>query len=243
MTTLDAVFRSALKTRGPDPFLTYYDLASGERTELSLVSFTNWVDKTANLLVNEYALEEGDKVALTLAGQAPGHWVTLIWATAIWQAGGEVVLDPAAGSTTGGDVVLEVIGPDLAPLSGADAVLACSLHPLGLGFADPLPDGIADYGLEARAQPDSHLVVDVDPAAPVWLDHDSRLGRTEMLDLAGAQPGGRRLLRPDGEAGQGLRMFIGAVLGSLVNAGSAVVVIGDGTDDRLSRILATERTS
>lgn len=254
MTTLDAVLRSALDSRGPEPFLTYYDLGSGERTELSLVSFANWVDKTAHLLTEEYALDEGDQVALTLAKQAPAHWVTLIWATAIWQAGGCVLLNPSADSPTAGGhptdglpvddrVVLEVIGPGLKTRTTADQAMACSLHPLGLGFADPLPAGLEDYGLEVRTQPDSHVLVGVDQTMPVWVQDGQQLSRAELIELARGGDAGRRLFRPAGGPDEARRLFAEAVLGSLVQAGSAVIVVGHGTEDQLARIQESERVS
>jgi len=56
--------RQRVRLNGSAPLLTYYDLASGERTELSAISFSNWVDKTSNLLVDELAVDEGDVVSM-----------------------------------------------------------------------------------------------------------------------------------------------------------------------------------
>ena len=52
--------------------ITYYDLASGERTELSGVSFANWVDKTSNLLVDELMIDPADQVELAWPQPIPG---------------------------------------------------------------------------------------------------------------------------------------------------------------------------
>jgi len=46
-----------VRRNGAEPLITYYDLDSGERTELSAVSFANWVNKTSNLLVDEFLIE------------------------------------------------------------------------------------------------------------------------------------------------------------------------------------------
>ena len=47
-------------------------------------------------------------------------------------------------------------------------VLACSLLPLGVRFADPLPDGVHDVGVEVWSQPDAFVPydppIDTDPA-------------------------------------------------------------------------------
>jgi hypothetical protein len=47
--------------------MTYYDLDSGERTELSAISFGNWVSKTSNLLIEDVAAEPGDVIGMPLA--------------------------------------------------------------------------------------------------------------------------------------------------------------------------------
>ena len=64
--------RRWVRDRGASPLLTYYDLATGERTELSGVSLANWVDKTSNLLVDELGAGAGDQVELTLAERPRG---------------------------------------------------------------------------------------------------------------------------------------------------------------------------
>jgi uncharacterized protein (TIGR03089 family) len=77
MTTLLAErLRQRVRIDGSAPLLTYYDVSSGERVELSAISFGNWVDKTSNLLVDELAVAEGDAISMPLAIEAPGHWLT-----------------------------------------------------------------------------------------------------------------------------------------------------------------------
>ena len=72
--------------RGAQPLLTYYSAADGARTELSAVTFANWVDKTANLIV-DLGHEDGDPIDVALAEAHPAHWVTLVWIAAAWQRG------------------------------------------------------------------------------------------------------------------------------------------------------------
>ena len=72
--------------------ITYYDLGSGERTELSGVSFANWVDKTSNLLVDELMIDPADHGRAGPGRDHPGHWVTLVWQLACWQVGAVVTL-------------------------------------------------------------------------------------------------------------------------------------------------------
>ena len=88
MTTLLAErLRQRVRIDGSAPLLTYYDVSSGERVELSAISFGNWVDKTSNLLVDELAVTEGEAISMPLAHEAPGHWLTAVWQLACWQVG------------------------------------------------------------------------------------------------------------------------------------------------------------
>ncbi|HEU4907475.1 MAG TPA: TIGR03089 family protein, partial [Propionibacteriaceae bacterium] len=79
--------RQRVRSNGSAPLLTYYDLDSGERTELSAISFSNWVDKTSNLLVDDLDVDQGDVLSMPLAVEAPGHWLTAVWQLASWQVG------------------------------------------------------------------------------------------------------------------------------------------------------------
>src|SRR5690606_26629645 len=56
-----------LLSRDPSrPLYTFYDDATGERVELSVKSFENWVAKTANLLQDGLGTEPGDRIAVML---------------------------------------------------------------------------------------------------------------------------------------------------------------------------------
>lgn len=152
--------------------ITYYDDGNSERIELSSVSFNNWVHKTANLLVDELLIEPGNPVALPLARDAPAHWTTLAWVAAIWRVGCPVVIG------SGSDAPVEVVGPDAA--NGADIRdaaerVACSLHPLGLGFDQPLPQDVLDYGQEVHSQPDIFTGPLPPESAPAWSEDDDQL--------------------------------------------------------------------
>ena len=70
--TITQAFAAAVRRDPTAPLLTWYDDASGDRTELSGATLDNWVSKTANLLVDGVGLGHGDIVALIL----PPHWQT-----------------------------------------------------------------------------------------------------------------------------------------------------------------------
>src|SRR4051794_32041058 len=95
--TLASLLARPVRPDGTAPVITYYDLASGERTELSAITFANWVAKTSTLVVDELLRSPGDLVELALARSHPGHWVTLVWELACWQTG--MVVTP--GGSTG----------------------------------------------------------------------------------------------------------------------------------------------
>ncbi|MCM0677102.1 TIGR03089 family protein [Micromonospora phytophila] len=139
------VFADAIATDPTRPLLTWYDDATGERTELSGATLANWVAKTANLLADEVALGPGDTAALLL----PPHWQTAAVLLGCWSAG-LVVAD------TPGDV--DVLFAAAARVAEADAWSAGERYVLALDpFALPMrqvPPGFADYVSEVRAHGD-----------------------------------------------------------------------------------------
>ena len=96
------LLRAELARDGSRPFVTFYDDATGERVELSVATFDNWVAKTAGLLRDGLSAQPGDRVALLL----PPHWQALVWACASWAVGTAVLLDPDAA--TSADVAVAV---------------------------------------------------------------------------------------------------------------------------------------
>ncbi|MEH0980766.1 TIGR03089 family protein [Micromonospora sp. CPCC 205556] len=139
------VFADAIATDPTRPLLTWYDDATGERTELSGATLANWVAKTANLLVDELALSPGDAAGVSL----PPHWQTAGVLLGCWSAGLTVTDVP-------GDV--DVLFAAAARVAEADAWSAGERYVLALDpFALPMrqvPAGFADYVSEVRAHGD-----------------------------------------------------------------------------------------
>lgn len=161
--TFPALLAEQLKVNPGRPFLTWYDDANGERVELSVSTYANWVLKTANLFVDEFGLDLGDTVRIDL----PNHWLGPIFLGAAWYAGLSVTTDPG----TPHDLV--VGGPEAVPgpgRAGGDVpVLACSLLPFAVRFPDPLPPGVDDYGLLWPGQPDAFVGASMPtPQTPRW---------------------------------------------------------------------------
>jgi uncharacterized protein (TIGR03089 family) len=226
---LAELLRQRVRTNGSAPLFTFYDLDSGARTELSATSFSNWVDKTSNLLVEEVAVDEGDVISMPLAVEAPGHWLTAVWQLACWQVG----------------LVVDVTDPSLpaAVVTGrqwqahpAPEVFACALHPLGFGFDEPLHDGVRDYAIEVRSHADKFFGSPVDAAATAWVDAKRTLRQEDLVGVGG--PPARRLVR----AAEPWAPCRDGVLTALVTGGSAVVVVG-GSADQLARIAESERAA
>lgn len=220
-----------VRTDGASPLLTYYDLDSGERTELSATSFANWVAKTAHLLVDELMLDAGDQVRLALAESHPGHWVTLIWELACWRTG--IVVSTAGHD----DSFATVIGPDTGWASFGEPVILCSLHPLGLPARVEAP--LLDYNTEVRGQPDRFDAPAPAACAPAWHAPDTDLDQSDLLSIDPATAG-RRLIRPTDPWSTARD----AILRPLVVGGSSVIVTTTDTPDptRLAHLRETERT-
>ncbi|MEV1142990.1 TIGR03089 family protein [Micromonospora sp. NPDC049799] len=139
------VFADAIAPDPTRPLLTWYDDATGERTELSGATLANWVSKTANLLVDELGLGTGDTAGVLL----PPHWQTAAVLLGCWSAGLTVAERP-------GEVDVLFAAADR--VGQAEAWSAGDRYALALDpFALPMrqvPPGFADYVLEVRAHGD-----------------------------------------------------------------------------------------
>ncbi|XBB70127.1 TIGR03089 family protein [Nocardioides sp. WV_118_6] len=193
MTTFAAVLAQRLRQDPGKPLVTFYDHATGERVELSTTTWANWVAKAGSLLVDELGLERGDRIAVDL----PPHWLGTVFLGAAWSAGLAVV------PVDDGGLAAVVCGPDTlarwAPEAGDLVVLACALLPLGVRFAEPLPAGVHDVGVEIWSQPDAFTPWDpptpddlayAGPGAGVGLDQAALW----TAAAAGRLSGGGRLL-------------------------------------------------
>jgi uncharacterized protein (TIGR03089 family) len=220
-----AALAGRARANGSEPLLTWYRPETGGRTELSVRTLANWVDKTANLL-SDLGVE--GMVAGPVSLAHPGHWMSLLWPLAAWQHGSAWL----AGEPQGPEELV-VGGPDVHHHPGT-TTLACSLHPLGLGLRE-LPHGVLDFTGEALAQPDAHWSEPVSWSRPAWVDDAAQWSHADTGALAGQA--GRVLVRP----GTAWDTLAAAVLGPVLGGGSAVVVEGPVEEDALARIAAAER--
>ncbi len=219
------------------PLVTFYDHASGERVELSVTTYANWVAKTASLLVEEHDLERGQRLHVAL----PAHWLGPVFLGAAWTVGLEVTLDGSPDGSPPADAV--VCGPDglatWGPRAGELPVLACSLRPMGVRFAEPLPAGVHDVGVDVWSQPDAFT-----PYDPPGDDDAALPGVTQggMWEAASAgsllTDGGRLLTEANPASPPGVASFVEPLA-----RGGSLVLVAHADPERLDATYADERAT
>lgn len=242
---------------GDRPVVTWYDGALGQRVELSVRTFGNWVAKTANLLVDELGLEAGDRVAVLL----PSHWQGPVVLAACWRAGVSAVpVGPGVTRQVAAALLAEAgcaacfVHEDLlAELpsrfpGGAPALLVVTNDLLGRSAADlgaALP-----FARLAASMPDHFDGDGPGPEIEALLVPDQggpRAWKQAALVEAAADLGARLGLG-DGDrlySGLGLDSIAGVVAGLAVPlvVGAGVVLERDPDPAVLSKRLADERVA
>jgi uncharacterized protein (TIGR03089 family) len=204
---------AALRADPARPVVTFYDDATGERVELSLTTYANWVAKTAGLVQDELDVERGGLVLVDL----PAHWLGAVWLGAAWTGGQVVTTDPSLAD----EADLVVCGPEgverYAGRADSVPVVALSLRPLGARFADPLPTGVVDYGAVVLAQPDVFMPLDPPGSDDdAWRDASGSRTQAELLAEVAAAPlveeGGRLLTDRNPCSGDGVATLLSPLL-------------------------------
>ncbi|MFF7204899.1 TIGR03089 family protein [Streptomyces sp. NPDC008141] len=236
------LLRSALAADPARPLVTFYDDATGERVELSVATFANWVAKTANLLQGDLAAGPGDRLAQLL----PAHWQSAVWLLACSSVG---VTVEVGGDPAEADVV--VSGPDTLEEARACSGerVALALRPLGGRFPQP-PAGFVDYAVEVPAQGDRFApFAPVDPAAPALAVGGMELTGVQLVEKArtdaaelGLVSGSRLLTGREYASWEGLSAGLFAPLA----AGASVVLcrnLGELSQDNLDKRIESERVT
>ena len=233
----DALLAAALARDPAGPLLTFYDDATGERTELSTTTLANWVAKTANLLRDDVGAAPGDRVAVLL----PAHWQAAAILLGAWSAAAVVGTAPA------GAAAAFASGDRVAAAAGADEVFALSLAPLGRAFPDGPPPGTRDYSVEVRAQGDRWSGPLVEDAAPALETIDGTVTGGDLVEIAlrrAAELGllaGDRLMTTepwDGPAG-----WVDGLLVPLAAGASVVLAVNADPAALPARVLAERVTA
>ncbi|MBA3489730.1 MAG: TIGR03089 family protein [Longispora sp.] len=145
---------SALAADSARPLLTFYDDASGERTELSATTLDNWVAKTANLLMDGHGLGSGDTASVAL----PPHWQTAAVMLGCWRAG--LAISHSTQEFT--DVAFSAL--ERIEEQKSSEVYGLSLAPMAMPLRNP-PPGVTDFVLEVRTFGDVYGGPPADPEA------------------------------------------------------------------------------
>ena len=230
MTSPEQAFADLLAARPANPFVTYYDEATGERSELSAKSLANWVVKTHHLLTTELGLGAGDTALVAL----PPHWISVAPLLGCLTAGLELVTSGAAdvAFVTG---AADVDAPDvyaIAPLAAA------------VGLREQVPAGMNDYVTSVRPHEDKwpSLRFGAGPNDPCFAGH-SRAQVAALAESRAAQLGlasGARVLstRPWTTSDD----WIDTLLAPLAVGGS-VVYVANATPATVERRADQERVT
>lgn len=237
--TFSEVLGERLRRSPGDPLVTFYDHATGERVEISVVTYANWVAKVSSLLVDELGLERGQRLRVDL----PTHWLGPVFVGSAWTAG--LVLELG---DDGGDLPDAVVcGPDRLARWAEHAddvvVLACSLLPLGVRFAEGVPAGVHDVGVEVWGQPDSFIPWDPPSADdPALVSPHGTASQADVMETAAAgsllTDGGRLLTVANPASPPGLATFTEPLV-----RGGSVVLVARPDADRLAATADQERAT
>lgn len=216
MRALDELLRVS---RDPSqPLLTYYDMSTGERVELSTTTTANWVAKTSNFLVDDLDAEPGTRIRIGL----PSHWLTAVWILSAWNVGAAIV-------DAGADIGL--CGPDL--VADEEHRVAASLRPFGGRFVESLADFL-DVGVEVPGHGDHFTAFD--PPTSDTLAVDLGAGSQTHADvLNGATPSSERLVVGADSLARDASLLVNACLGD-----GSLVFVTSATPEEVTRVAAQE---
>jgi hypothetical protein len=137
-----------------------------------------------------------------------------------------------------------VCGPDTldawAPRAREIPVLACSLRPLGVRFAEPVPDGVLDVGVEIWSQPDGWTAWDPPTEDDLATDDLTQREVNELTAAAGSSltDGGRLLSVADPASPPGMATFT-----EPLSRGGSLVLVRNPDPDRLDGVHDAERAT
>jgi uncharacterized protein (TIGR03089 family) len=229
-TTPERQFAALLAADQSRPFVTYYDEQSGERSELSVKSLTNWVVKTHHLLTTELGLGVGDTAFVAL----PAHWISVPVLLGCLTAG------LAINDETPADVAF-VTPESLGAARDVPDVFAIAPEAAALGLRGTVPQPAQDYVTAVRPHEDKWPSVQL-PGSPADPCFPGRT-RGEVAHLAAASglPPGARVLTT--RTWQSPQDWIDSVLAPVAVGGSLVIVANCADEDVIARRMDQERAA
>lgn len=202
------------------PLITYYDMSTGERVELSGTTTANWVAKTSNMLIDDCEVEIGTRIRLAL----PSHWLRFVWLLSAWNVGAVIVDQNAAVS---------VSGPE--PAGAEPYRYAASLRPMGGRFADPLPSGFMDLAIEVPGHSDHFISFDPPEPGTTALDLEGEPASSHRDLLNDIEPEPRRVVLEPGSLIDDAHRLIAACLGD-----GSLVIVSSATRPEIERVCTQE---
>jgi uncharacterized protein (TIGR03089 family) len=204
------------------PLITYYDPASGERIEVSAVTFANWVAKTANFLRDGVGLADQPRVLLDLVP----HWQTLVVAHAAWALGGSVSLATAPDDAP--DVAFTVLDRAASATAAADEVVVLALRPMALP-GDPVPAPAWDFDREVKTFGDRFQGPRIDPRAAALtlesgrsLTHADVAARAQLLGIQARETTGQSRVAIDGSRTHAEAALLAALIAMANDSGIVI---------------------
>lgn len=216
------------------PLLTYRQLASGERMELSSASLANAVAKTAGLLRDELSAVPGSIVGVHL----PLHWQRAVWLGACAATG--AVFAAEADPRDCDVCVVDRARIDLLGTAPEDVLV--SLAPFGLPEPEGAPTGVVDAAVAMRSHPDTFVPYDApEDSAPLLLQQGVAIAHGDAVDMAGAELArrgiapGTRFAITEADPQADLLCLAGPLAGR-----SSVVLVADPQSGDLAGVLREE---
>lgn len=202
------------------PRFTVYDEHTQSRLDFSAQTLDNWAAKVGNMLYEELDLAPGSHIAISL----PSGWQSCVIALGALTAG----VTYHFGEDPGAEAEVEFCTVDRVPENPAGDLVVVTRDPFGRGVVETggtLPPGTVDFGPTVRFYGDQFFSPTprlADLAASSDLHAEARVLSTGWIDAPGFQ---RTVLEP------------------LAVGGSAVVVSGMASEERLRSIAETEKTT
>lgn len=181
-----AALRERTRRVGSRPLLTYHELETGARVDISATTAANWVGKLAWAL-DDAGVMAGERVALPVLATNPTHWLALLWGLGVWAAGATISLSE--------DADVAVVGP------GEESAALTVFHAAGDLWG-------RDAG-DVLAQPDEWRAEPVDPLALAIAE--PALTHAQVAELEADSS--RRLVAPVGATDALLALAAGLVGG------------------------------
>lgn len=230
---------SGLLSDPGQPRLTWYG-ADYERIELSGAVLNNWVNKTTNLLCEEFDAEPGTPITVDL----PPHWRFLTWALATLRSGAELNLN--ATDTSG---VVVTSSPESHP--HASDLVVVTLAALARKYPGSLPAGAVDAASAVMTYSDGlGFVQATDPSETAITSPLAQLTYDDLPDWslgATEDSGHRTALRCSSDSVASRATLLQHALG-IWNSGGSVVLLGsdichelDDDPARFQRIVESEK--